>query len=201
MGQVVSTPKQSITEHYQTIQALTPTSESEEAIQEPLMPLSTFLNLSLFIFFFVVVFLGFFPLLIERFRNFRRFRTALVVAIISAALPLTAGLMFQRTEFFTKAYVDEVPQQFQIFNVTPNSFSVMWETNGNHYGSLRYGTEADVDKLEFVKLEQGGLMHKKNHEVIVDELTPNTDYYFQIISGGRWYDDAGQLLHVHTLSP
>jgi len=81
------------------------------------MSVSTFLRLSLFIFFFVIVFLGFLPLLIERFRNFKRFQMSILLALVSAALPLTMGVLLQKNGFLTQASTLERPRNLQIVNV------------------------------------------------------------------------------------
>lgn len=187
----------SIGEHYQQIQALAVSEESQSEIpQETTTTLATFLSLSIFIFLFVVIFLGVIPLVLERFRDFKRFYIALLLGVVSAALPLTMGLLFQKSGLLTQASVEEIPRNVIISDVTFDSFSVEWETDRAVYGVLRYSS--DSDDLDNTVLEVGGLLRKRQHEVLVDGLRSDNDYYFQILSGSRWYDNSGIPIQVHT---
>jgi hypothetical protein len=192
-------PGDAIHERSQQIQALSPIDESDNVIDEPSMPLSTFLGLSLFIFFFVVVFLGFLPFMIGRFRDYKRFQMAILLAIVGGALPLTMGLLMNQTGLLTQASVEEVPRNVEIMNVTSSSFRVRWDTSGEQYGALRFGTEASSSALTTTELEIGGLVRSQKHEIHVSKLAAETIYYFEILSGTRWYDNLGKLLSVETL--
>jgi len=191
---------ETINQRYQEIQALSPTSESLAAVpEEPSISVSSFLSLSLFIFFFVVIFLGFLPLLISRFRDFKRFQMALVMAFLAGALPLSVGLVLHQSGLLTTASLEETPRQVKIVDVTQASFRVQWETSGSQYGAIRYGTEPSVSSINQTALEFGGLRRTSEHNVLVENLLPDTDYYFEIISGSHWYDNNGVLLHAKTL--
>lgn len=193
------TTSENIISHYQTIQALTPTDESEASIpDEPPISPSALLSMSLFVFFFVVVFLGFFPLILEKFRNFKRFQSALVVAFIAGSIPLTLGLALQRSTFFTQASQSEIPKNVVISDVSQNSFKVTWETESEEYGALRFGTDPYTSALDSTVLEEGGLNRKKQHMIVINQLEPNTNYYFEVLSGSRWYDNNGVLPQVHS---
>lgn len=190
-----------ISEHNQQIQALTPTDKSLAQVpDESPLPVTTFLSLSIFIFFFVVVFLGFLPLVIERFRDFKRFQMSLLVAFVAGAIPLTMGMVLQRSGVLTKASVIEQPTNIEIYDITASGFKASWETNDEQYGALRYGSEPYSDSLTHTVLEIGGLGRTREHSVVVKSLTSDSDYYFEILSGAHWYDDAGVLLSVHTLA-
>lgn len=190
----------SLKQHYQQIQALAPTEESLAiSPEESSLSLPTFLGLSFFIFFFVVIFLGFLPLILERFRDFRRFQMSLLLAFVAGALPLTLGMVLTRTGVLTKASALAAPRHVTITEVTADSFRVSWGTENEQYGALRYGSEPYSEALTTTVLEEGGLLRSTNHAVVVDNLTPDTDYYFEILSGPYWYDNAGVLLAVHTL--
>lgn len=192
-------PKEAFIQHYQQIQALSMTEESAEVDGDPSISISTFLSLSLFIFFFVIIFFGFIPLLLERFRDFKRFQLALVLAFVGAALPLTLGLSLQKSGFLTSAKNEEIPRNVVIFDIDSTSFRVSWETNKQQYGSLRYGTQPYSEAMTNTALEVEGLVRKAKHEVFVEDLNSETDYYFEILSGIRWYDNSGVLLNAETL--
>ncbi|OGY20784.1 MAG: hypothetical protein A3A65_01255 [Candidatus Chisholmbacteria bacterium RIFCSPLOWO2_01_FULL_49_14] len=188
-------------EHNQQIQALSPTEESLSQVpDDSALPVTTFLSLSIFIFFFVVVFLGFLPLVIERFRDFKRFQMALLVAFVAGAIPLTMGMVLQRSGVLTKASVLETPQDVQVSGISTESFRVTWETTDTQYGALRYGNEPFSEALEQTALEVGGLQRTNEHSVVVKNLEPDTDYYFELLSGAHWFDQGGVLLSVHTLA-
>lgn len=191
---------ETISQRYQEIQALSPTSDSVAAVPETAsISVSSFLSLSLFIFFFVVVFLGFLPLVIGRFRDFKRFQMALIVAFIAGALPLTVGLVLHQSGILTKASIEETPRQVRVVNIAPTSFRVQWVTDGSQYGAVRYGTKPASSALTRTVLEVGGLSRSTDHDVLVEDLSPETDYYFEILSGAHWYDNNGVFLHAQTL--
>lgn len=192
-----NTPQQSITERYQQIQALTPSDEPLNFSDTPSITISTFLSLSMFIFFFVLIFLGFLPLVIQKFRDFKRFQMALLLAFVGGALPLTLGLMFAKTGLLTKASVEETPKNV-IVEVATHSFTVNWETENSQYGAISYGETNDKKDLGRTALESEGLKKAKEHQVVVDNLEAGKVYYFMILSGARWYDNAGELLQAVT---
>ena len=182
------------------IEALTPNDESAVQVPEtPSISVSSFLSLSLFLFFFVVVFLGFVPLVLGRFRDFKRFQMALILAFLAGALPLTMGLVARQSGFLTRAFLEETPRGVEVFAVTAHSFSVRWQTGGDNYGAIRFGSQPYREDLTQTALEVNGLGLRKEHAVMVSELEGERDYYFEILSGSRWYDSHGILLSVRTL--
>lgn len=188
-----------ISEHNQVIQALTPTDESLAQVPDDSpLPMTTFLSLSIFIFFFVVVFLGFLPLVIERFRDFKRFQMSLLVAFVAGAIPLTMGLVLQKSGVLTRASVIETPKNVQVFDITASGFKVSWETDNPQYGALRYGSEPYSEALTHTVLEAGGLARTREHSVVLKGLDSDRDYYFEILSGAHWYENNGALLSIHT---
>ena len=124
---------------------------------------------------------------------------SILLALVSAALPLTMGVLLQKNGFLTQASTLERPRNLQIVNVTPSSFTVKWQTDGKQYGFLRYGLQPELSALTSTILETGGLAKRQHHEVLVKGLTPETSYNFEILSGSRWYDNSGALLYVETL--
>ena len=189
-----------ISQRYQEIQALSPTADSAQAVPEgPTISVSSFLSLSLFIFFFVVVFLGFLPLVIGRFRDFKRFQMAMIMAFLAGALPLTVGLVLHQSGILTKADIEEAPRHIKIVEVAPTSFRIRWETAGFQYGALRYGVKPASTALTRTVLEVGGLTRSTEHDLIVSDLVPETDYYFELLSGAHWYDSNWLCLTVQAL--
>lgn len=189
-----------ISERNQQIQALTPTEKSlSEIPDDSPLPVTTFLSLSIFIFFFVVVFLGFLPLVIERFRDFKRFQMSLLVAFVAGTIPLTMGLVLQRSGVLTKASEIESPRNVQVFDVTSSGFKVSWETVEPQYGAVRFGTEPYSEALTNTALEAGGFSRSREHMVAVRDLAADRDYFLEILSGAHWYDNTGVLLSLRTL--
>ncbi|MGB2980464.1 MAG: CARDB domain-containing protein, partial [Candidatus Zixiibacteriota bacterium] len=81
-------------------------------------------------------------------------------------------------------------------NHSSSSVTVTWTTDGMVDGCVNYGT---TPALGFAKCE--GEPGSETHTVVLDNLTANTPYYFEIISGGIVDDNDGNYHSLTTTLP
>lgn len=85
----------------------------------------------------------------------------------------------------------------QVSNVQDASFTVSWQTAGPARGALRYGTDPAALNHSAVDL-RGATTFDDVHYVVINQLTPSTIYYFDILSDGQVDDNGGAHYTVTT---
>jgi hypothetical protein len=91
-------------------------------------------------------------------------------------------------------------ENVQVTNVTENSFSVIWESDDLETGNIVYGATASSLVEEAID-DRDSLSSKSEyyiHHVTLEDLEPETTYYFKIDSGGIEYDDNGTVYSQTT---
>lgn len=91
------------------------------------------------------------------------------------------------------------PNLVKITNISDNKFSVSWKTSSPTYGAIEYG--AVGEKLDKIGEDDRGAEHSGyTHHITINELQPNTQYAFRILSGEakRRYDNNGSVYTVST---
>jgi hypothetical protein len=85
-------------------------------------------------------------------------------------------------------------------NLTDTGFSVIWVSEEQEEGFVRYGTST-TDLSSNASDERDGISTKGDyyvHMVSTSRLTPDTTYYFEIVSGEDVYDNDGTKYSVTT---
>lgn len=90
------------------------------------------------------------------------------------------------------------PEKVQITNVQDNKFSVSWITKNPSLGKIVWGKVGEKLTQE-VSDERGGV-ESTVHQVTVEELQPNTQYAFRIVSGTKnnQFDNNGSPYAIKT---
>ena len=87
--------------------------------------------------------------------------------------------------------------EVQATNVRDTSFNVSWTTNQLTTGEVRYGTNpANLDQTAYDK--RGATTSDDTHYAILTGLTPETAYYFDVVSDGTVDDNNGNHYSVTT---
>lgn len=108
------------------------------------------------------------------------------------ALPYSLQLFLQPTRTSTFAEADLAPQQVRWEALSESQVRITWTTAEPALGALKYGVSPiNLDQPAF---ELDPLEKKEQHEIIVSNLEHNTTYYYEIISGGQRFNDAGEPL-------
>jgi hypothetical protein len=71
---------------------------------------------------------------------------------------------------------------------------IRWETKTECVGYVRYGT--DPKSLNSIASDEEGSERRKNHLVVLRDLSKETDYYVIFYSGDSTYGQSGQPLVV-----
>ena len=85
----------------------------------------------------------------------------------------------------------------RITNVRDSSFSVSWLTDIESTGSIRYGTDPN-NLNQSAEDVRGASTSDDTHYVLLDNLLPETTYYFLVVSGDTTDDNAGAHYNVTT---
>lgn len=111
-------------------------------------------------------------------------------------LGLAAGVMLigQEQVFRLGASADSVPQDVRISNITDTSFTVSWTTAKDVIGYVSWGQSSSLGQLA----RPVDTSTKRVHFVTVKDLTPSTNHFFVINSGGSEHDNNGVPWAVQT---
>jgi len=119
----------------------------------------------------------------------KRIPTLFGLFIITVAVGITTFLVNRETLFQINAGPTQQPENVRITNITHSSFSVSYTTEGEVTGSVNYGKDQALGQsgLDDQDKESGSLKNHKVHSITIDNLTPQTTYYFTITSGQDSY--------------
>ena len=124
------------------------------------------------------------------------------IVFLTFAIPLTILAFRIAVDIRTSAKPTEEPQQVFFTNLTDSSATISWITPGAETeGFVEYGTSADsltasaFDERDTVS--QAGSY--KTHSILIRNLNPETDYFYQIVVGDDTYTNAGTPYSFTTL--
>ena len=129
------------------------------------------------------------------------FPTALGLLILLVAIGVGVYLVQSRTSLDLEADETNTPKQVRITNISEAGFSVSWLTEKPVSGRIDLGTEAKLLKQQALDERDrlsGDIGEYETHYVTVKELSPNTKYYFKILSNNKQYDNNGRLFELTT---
>ncbi len=128
----------------------------------------------------------------------KRIPTLLGILLITVSVGITTFFVNQGVIYKSNATSPQEPQNLRITNITDNSFTVSYVTNSQTVGSLNFGKNNTLGQNVSDDRDQGTLTNHTVHNITVTSLSPQTKYYFTIISGGQTYTNNGQLFEVTT---
>ncbi|MBI4029453.1 MAG: fibronectin type III domain-containing protein [Candidatus Blackburnbacteria bacterium] len=118
--------------------------------------------------------------------------------VLLGGLPVAVFLALNRQDIRSSASLEEQPKEIKVTNISDNSFSVSWLTDKQTSGFIVYG---DTDKLGLTAADdrdKSGQTPRNTHHVTVENLNPQTLYYFKIGSGSSAYDNSGSPFSITT---
>jgi len=119
---------------------------------------------------------------------------ALFVGLAISLGILVVGVLSLRS-YFTRASTSSDPKNIRTANITSNNTSVLWDTEKESQGIVRYST----DPAAFNTGNSSGLLFAAEaasttkHEVKLNLLKPDTTYYFEIAIATNIYDQSGLI--------
>ncbi|MCD6290451.1 MAG: fibronectin type III domain-containing protein, partial [Anaerolineae bacterium] len=81
----------------------------------------------------------------------------------------------------------------QVSNLRDVSFSLSWTTDAPVTSAVHYGITPELGQIAVTSAQPSRI-----HHVTLADLTPETTYYFAVVSGGVVDDNGGQLYQVTT---
>lgn len=111
-----------------------------------------------------------------------------IVGLFILVFGLAAGLVLlqSRQIFRLGASTEFTPDNVRVSNATDTSFTVSWVTSKESLGFIKYGkTATNFDKISSDANKNASF----THTVSVSGLTPNTNYFLKINSGGQEFDN------------
>lgn len=123
-------------------------------------------------------------------------RLPTILGLLLLVLGLAAGVILvqNRQLFGVKASPDQIPQQVKTTNITDKSFTVSWVTEGQTIGFVNYGTAESLGRVASDK----STSPSSTHYAVVDNLKPQTTYYFKIGSGKNTFGTDGGSYKIKT---
>jgi len=119
-----------------------------------------------------------------------------IAGIFVLIIGVASGVfLLQRQQIFRLgASSDTEPKDINVTNVTDTSFSVSWITDKQTVGSIEWGNSTNLGQTAHEDSNIPSLVHT----ITLTHLDPNTKYYFQIISNGVEYTQAGSPWQAST---
>ncbi len=120
------------------------------------------------------------------------------LALLSISLILGVVFINKGRNLNLLASPQTSPQQVKITNIGNSSFIVSWATADKTTGLILAGETAKPDEIRKDVRDQSNTGSFSLHFVVVDNLRPQTKYYFRIIAGGKTYDNSQKPYEVTT---
>lgn len=91
------------------------------------------------------------------------------------------------------------PEEIRVTNVHGASFTVSWTSQRNEGGQVKYGTDpALYSNWQTANDDRGVDVVDDIHYVTVSDLSQNTVYYFEVISGGATDNNGGRFYTINS---
>lgn len=115
----------------------------------------------------------------------KRIPTILGISLVVIGLVITTAVINLQTNLKSKASISKEPQNIKITNVSDNSFAITYQTDAATTGSTNFGKDKSLGNTELddSDKEKGRFSSKNIHSITLKKLSPQTKYYFVIISG------------------
>lgn len=137
--------------------------------------------------------------MIKQIANFR-IPSILGILLLLVGVGLTSYLVDQGIIFEGRAAPGKTPSNIAITNVSPTSFTVMYTTEESVPGTLSYGTEKEGTSvaLDDRNASDGKSTPFTTHQITARNLTPDTTYYFKIVSGDAIFLNNNEPYTIKT---
>lgn len=103
--------------------------------------------------------------------------------------------------YISKASIETAPRELKITNISSDSFTVSWITQNKTTGLVYFGEETsflgDIAK-DLRDKDSSEPQSFLTHYFVVENLTPQKKYYFQIFSDRKTYNNEGKSYEVST---
>ncbi len=104
--------------------------------------------------------------------------------------------------FITQASPTYTPEEIRVTNLTDTSFTISYVTQDSVLGTLTYDTTPTGNKVALDDRDQqsGTPQPYLTHHITVKNLSPDTTYYYSILSSNKTFLDKDKPFSVKTLT-
>jgi len=88
------------------------------------------------------------------------------------------------------------PNYIKETNIRSDRISISWITTAAEVGQINYGTSSSLGTAAYD--DRGETTSSKTHHVSISNLSADTTYYYDIVSGGTTYDNGGAHYTITT---
>lgn len=133
--------------------------------------------------------------------------TLLALALLIIAISLGLGVYYLRDTRAKEQEVIATPENIQIANITSSSLSILWQTDVPTTGLVVFGKDKNLSRVKFSTItnlfskepsedstrfqqdirEAQSKKPQTTHFVTINNLSPNSKYFYQIKSNGFRY--------------
>ncbi len=134
-------------------------------------------------------------------KNRRTLKPLVIIVLIAAVfLPLSIIAIDYVREIRTEALPTEKPQDIEVSNIGDTSATISWVTPGTEtIGFIKYGPEGDLKFVGYDIRDEGSAEGKYTlHYVEIGDLVPGANYKYNIVVGGKEYDNDGKSYSFKT---
>ena len=85
----------------------------------------------------------------------------------------------------------------EVSNLRDRGFTISWLSQSEEQGQVNYGTSPDA-LSDTAYDDRGQAIQDYTHHVTIINLTPDTTYYYRVVSGGVVYDNNGSPYQATT---
>ena len=119
-----------------------------------------------------------------------------IIGVLFLVAGLIAGVLLNKykVQVGINASVEEAPKNVRIANITDSSISVVWTTDKKNTGFVQYGENTSIKSVALERVKDLSYTHL----VEITNLSPTTNYYFKINSGGSVFDNNGIEWNITT---
>ncbi len=121
--------------------------------------------------------------------------TIISLLLIIFSIPFLIPLFKLMLSTQTSADPNKIPQEIVVSNITSSSVYITWFTINDTEGFVKYGTSSDALNFLGSDIRDVGkdeVSRYKTHIVKLENLSPNTKYFFAVYSDGEVEDDQTQ---------
>ncbi len=103
---------------------------------------------------------------------------------------------------FSQASGSGQPENIRITNLSSTSFTISYTTTESTSGTISYQQAGQANTVVFDDRDNTNTSNNhKLHYFTLKNLQPDTNYLFNILSGGNTYENGGHPYSIKTLSP
>jgi hypothetical protein len=130
----------------------------------------------------------------------RKNLTLIGTLFLIIAVPLTVIAVRIVQDIRSSADLSIVPREVIVSNLTSTSVTISWTTSDQVVGLVNYGNSADSLNNAATDNRDDDVSGRYNlHYVTINNLTPETQYLFEISSSNQIFDDNGTPYSFTTL--